>query len=196
MTTLQESNEGLKCSYMHWCPPPRSLAREHPLTVPSHRSILYAPFIPFIVVFCHILEVGDRADLRRLSDFVASLQPLAPLSEAIDKLYRLCNVLSTIAGLYVEAKAQSANAHAVQDQALASMGQEFEGYLAALGLAPGLPAEGGGFGGEVPGAVFGDGMENQGVGGSLQLGNWFSGNQYMMGLLEEDLEIFKGGYEF
>lgn len=79
------------------------------------------------------------------------------------------------------------------------MGQEFEGYLAALGLAPGLPAEAeGGFGGEVPGAVFGeDGMVNpQGVGGSLQLGNWFSGNQYMMGLLEEDLEIFKGGCEY
>lgn len=183
-----------------------SLSKTHPPQLPplitnsTNRSILYAPFIPFIVIFCHILEVSDRMDpdLRRLSDFVASLQPLCPLSEAIDKLYRLCNVLSTIAGLYVEAKAQSANTHAAQDQALASMGQEFEGYLTALGLAPGLPSEAGGFGGEVPGAVFGEERmaSPQGVGGSLQLGNWFSGNQHMMGLLEEDLEIFKGGYEF
>lgn len=91
------------------------------------------------------------------------------------------------------------------DQQLASMGQEFEGYLAALGLAPGLgnmtPAAGmavegvgtGGYAEGVPGQMFGDGgMDGQAMGGGLQLGNWFSGNQYMMGLLEEDLEIFKG----
>ena len=189
---------------------PFPVSPSHATILTCNRSILYAPFIPFIVIFCHILEVSDRTDLARLSDVVRSLEPICSLSEAIDKLYRLCNVLFTIAELYVEAKAQNMNAQ-TPDEQLASMGQEFEGYLAALGLAPGLgtmppgsaPAAGigaegvgtGGYGEGVPGAMFGEGggLEGQAMGGGgLQLGNWFSGNQYMMGLLEEDLEIFKG----
>lgn len=146
---------------------------------------------------------------------MSSLHPICPLSEAIDKLYRLCHVLGTIARLYVEAKTQ---AQYQEDRHLASVGEEFDAYLSALGLAPGLsmaaPAavEGGArgagpgvgepttaFTGQGPGpAVFGDGTglvsqdSSAAMNQTMQLGNWFSGNQYMMGLLEEDLEIFKG----
>lgn len=52
----------------------------------------------------------------------------------------------------------------------------------------------------VAGPVFGDAAGGVGMGQdstaamnqTMQLGNWFSGNQYMMGLLEEDLDIFRG----
>lgn len=170
------------------------------------RSILYAPFIPFIVIFCHIIESSDRTDLARLEDFILSLHPICPLSEAIDKLYRLCHVLGTIARLYVEAKAQDQENHD-----FVSVGQEFDMCLSALGLAPSFStaASRGVDEGEMrwsastpfagPGPVFGDsggvGMGQDSLAAmnqTTQLGNWFSGNQYMMGLLEEDLEIFKG----
>lgn len=175
------------------------------------RSILYAPFVPFIVIFCHIIESSDRADLSRLEDFVLSLHPICPLSEAIDKLYRLCHVLGTIARLYVEAKAQ---AQVQEDHHLASVGQEFDTYLSALGLAPPVwgsapattaavddgEAAAATMAGPGPGSVFGDAAGGVGMGQdstaamnqTMQLGNWFSGNQYMMGLLEEDLDIFRG----
>jgi hypothetical protein len=170
------------------------------------RSILYAPFVPFIVIFCHIIESSDRADLSRLEDFVLSLHPICPLSEAIDKLYRLCHVLGTIARLYVEAKAQ---AQVQEDHHLASVGQEFDTYLSALGLARpvwGSAAttaavdDGEAAAATMAGPVFGDAAGGVGMGQdstaamnqTMQLGNWFSGNQYMMGLLEEDLDIFRG----
>ncbi|XHF99239.1 hypothetical protein AWENTII_002745 [Aspergillus wentii] len=166
LTILKESNEVVKCSYMHW-------------------SILYAPFVPFIVLFCHIIETSSQTDLIRLTDFVASLQPISSLSEAIAKLYHLCHVLTTVARLYVEAKDQDQN-----DQTLLSVGQEFDTYLTALGLAP---VAGDGEAVVSATTMAGDGMEGGGGGNqyaqTTQLGNWFSGNQYMMGLLEGDLSF-------
>ena len=108
-------------------------------------------------------------------------------------------MLGTIARLYVEAKTQDQ-----KDHDFVSVGQEFDTCLTALGLAPPimddgearLPASAPMAG---PGQVFGDsgtvGMGQDSLAAmnqTMQLGNWFSGNQYMMGLLEEDLEIFKG----
>ena len=96
-------------------------------TAKIKRTILYAPFVPFIVLFCHIVEFSsknstkshqeDKAnnnnkaieaeighDINRLEEFVLSLEPLASLSEAITKLHRLCQALVIIAKLYNEAK--------------------------------------------------------------------------------------------
>lgn len=204
MISIKESNEILKCSYMHW-------------------TIFYAPFIPFIVLICHILEVPianastppattsssptanndirsevTMTDLSRLTDFVLSLRPLTAHSEAIANLHRLCQVLCSVAKLYVEAKAQAARGQSKSDggdEVLASVGQEFDVYLSALGLAPpgvGDGVDGGGSGGASAGADGGgisDVVMEGGVSQTTQLGNWFSGNQYMMGLLEEDLSL-------
>lgn len=202
--SIKESNEIMKCSYMHW-------------------TIFYAPFIPFIVLICHILEVpianaptphtsrsptndndndssGGVADLSRLTDFVLSLRPLTAHSEAIANLHRLCQVLCSVAKLYVEAKAQAARGQGSSnggDEVLASVGQEFDVYLSALGLAPpgvGDGAVDGGSGSGTGADEMSDVMIEGGVSQRTQLGNWFSGNQYMMGLLEEDLSLidFKG----
>ncbi|RHZ53966.1 putative C6 transcription factor [Aspergillus thermomutatus] len=179
MTSLTESNEATKCSYLHW-------------------SILYSPFVPFIVLFCHVIEVSSRDDLARLEDFVSSLGPNCSLSEAIAKLHSLCQVLSNVAKLYVEARAQ---AQIQENQDLASVGQEFDTYLSALGLAP---ASGVGGSRWNPAAsdslaarsmpALENSMEGQvlpaGIIPQTQLGNWFSGNQHMMGLLEEDMSLW------
>ncbi|GAB1193001.1 hypothetical protein APSETT444_002203 [Aspergillus pseudonomiae] len=135
-------------------------------------------------------------DLVRLEDFVNSLQPNCSSSEAIAKMHRLCQVLSNVARLYVEAKAQ---AQTQENEDLASVGQEFDVYLSALGLAPTQP-EGGDvrWNGPVPapGPIpqsLGEGAEGQACPNTMPpttLGSWFSGNQHMLGLLEEDLSLF------
>ncbi|KAF7163269.1 hypothetical protein CNMCM5623_008290 [Aspergillus felis] len=179
MTSLRECSEATKCSYLHW-------------------SILYSPFVPFIVLFCHVIEASSRDDLGRLEDFVSSLAPICFLSEAITKLHSLCQVLSNVATLYVEARAQ---AQIQENQDLVSVGQEFDTYLSALGLAPAS-----GVGGSRWNTAASDslaarsmpGVENSmggqdlpaGVIPQTQLGSWFSGNQHMMGLLEEDMLLW------
>ena len=93
---------------------------------------------------------------------------------------------------------------------MASVGQEFDAYLSALGLAPGHAMAGnpwGAFqpdGSSVAANLADSSMQAAGLGDTsvpaqgqdlsmaemsqtAQLGNWFSGNQYMMGLLEEDM---------
>ncbi|PIG84026.1 fungal specific transcription factor domain protein [Aspergillus arachidicola] len=179
MTMMEEGNRSneVKCSYLHW-------------------TIMYSPFVPFIVLFCHVIESSSYSDLIRLEDFVNSLQPNCSLSEAIAKMHRLCQVLSNVARLYVEAKAQ---AQTQENQDLASVGQEFDVYLSALGLAP-TQAEAGDvrWNGPVPvpGPIpqgLAEGAEGQGFQNTMPpttLGSWFSGNQHMMGLLEEDLSLF------
>ncbi|GAA88359.1 fungal specific transcription factor domain protein [Aspergillus luchuensis IFO 4308] len=177
MAEVKEMTEHIKAAYFHW-------------------TILYAPFVPFIVIFCHAIALSSWDDLARLEDFVASLQPNCFLSEAISKLYQLCHVLSNVARLYIEAKEQ---VQVKEDQDLASVGQEFDVYLSALGLAPmsaddndsawaSAPVPAGSAPGDARGAM--EGQYSGPIPQTSQLGNWFSGNQHMMGLLEEDISLF------
>lgn len=192
------------------------------------RTILYAPFVPFIVIFCHIIETSNMADLQRLRDFIASLQPTCAVSEGVDKLHRLFSVLQNVATLYVEAKTK-ANSSEPQDTDMAPIGNEFDVYLSALGFMPvdgdlsaaqaqaqvhqaqvhqahahaaAAAAAAAAAGGALPtspvtaGAPFGASPVNHAAAmhQTSQLGDWFSGNRYMMGLLEEDLSQFQPNY--
>ncbi|KAL4964359.1 putative C6 transcription factor [Aspergillus stella-maris] len=180
MALLKDATTSLKLSYLHW-------------------TIMYSPFVPFIVLFCHVIEVSSWEDLNRLDEFVVSLKPNCTLSTAIAKLHRLCQALSNVARLYIEAKEQ---AQTQENQALASVNHEFDTYLSALGFAP-PTGEGDVRWTATPGVapMPGDmnyaGTAAQNIGGQpipqghmTQLGNWFSGNQYMLGLLEEDVSMF------
>lgn len=172
-----------------------------------NRAVFLSPFIPFIVIFCHVIATSDQKDLSRLEDFISSLRPLCHFSQSVDRLHSLCSVLGTVARLYVEAKSRD---QAGEDQSLASVGQEFDVYLSALGLAPGNLVPNGQtyFQNDVPSIqMSGPDPSPVGPGGSAptlqpqpqgsmsmdemwqaaQLGNWFSGNQHMLGLLEEDI---------
>ncbi|OQE02169.1 hypothetical protein PENVUL_c040G05964 [Penicillium vulpinum] len=204
VAALNETDDLLKISYMHW-------------------GILLSPFVPFIVIFCNIITTSNADDLFLLEEFIASLQPLSAFSQSVDRLHTLCSVLGTVARLYFEANTRTQTA-ADQDQDLAQVGQEFDVYLSALGLAPTnymnttnsdnfqmgnsqgyfqadnpaihvnaaeLPQQHvGGFSAPPDASQ----VQGQGSGTAAQLGNWFWGNQYMMGLLEEDLSQFNPGW--
>ncbi|KAK7419743.1 hypothetical protein QQX98_003115 [Neonectria punicea] len=138
-------------------------------------TILYTPFTPFTVLFCHVIETSNAEDLQRLEQFAASLQPVLSMSPAIDKFQRLCKVLHQVAALYIGAKAQ-----AQQDQDMIMVGNDFDVYFSQLGFIPEphqaesiLTGESG------PGCV-------PAVSQALRLEDWFSGNRSVMGMMEEE----------
>lgn len=155
------------------------------------RTIIYAPFIPFIVIFCLVIETNDAEDLQRLADFVKSLEVAKDVSPSVGQLHHLCQVLYNIALLYVEAKAQQP-----VDQDMAPLGNEFDMYLSQLGFMPNTTAPpiatatGTADHTMINAADLGGGVDDQtrSMAQTTQhLGDWFSGNNYMLGLLEEDL---------
>jgi len=156
-----QDDQSLKIVYIHW-------------------TILYAPFIPFIVIFCLVIETSDCEDLRRLADFVRSLETACDFSSSVKKLHQLCQVLYNIAELYVEAKAL---------EPVNPAGYEFDACLSQLGLMP-IDDAGmmGGLQADLNGGPSG-GADSQmrSLAQTNQLEDWFSGKNYMMGLLEEDL---------
>lgn len=87
MTVVAKSKFSLFSIYMHW-------------------TILFAPFVPFIVLFCQVIETRDRTDLARLQGFVVSIQSSntreGGVSEPVDRLCRLFQVLYSVASHYVE----------------------------------------------------------------------------------------------
>lgn len=109
------------------------------------------------------------------------------MSLGIEKLHRLCRVLCRVARLYVEAKARQQ-----EDVDMSMVGNDFDMYLSQLGLIsyqqhhhPSDSTVGGG--GEL--GLTGMPTTTQ----APRLGDWFSGNRYIMGLMEEDLLDFDAG---
>ncbi|CCF32880.1 fungal specific transcription factor [Colletotrichum higginsianum] len=136
-------------------------------------AILLTPFTPFFVLFCHVIDTSSASDLKRLNEFVGSLRPACALSEPVERLHQLCSMLCNVATLYVEGKSQ-------QSEERDPVNDEFDVYLSALGFPPT----------ECPAQGMDTGEMSQPTLQTAQLGNWFSGSQYMMGLLEEDLSQF------
>ncbi|KAL0937838.1 fungal specific transcription factor domain protein [Colletotrichum truncatum] len=154
MQRIAEEGRHLKTVYIHW-------------------AILSTPFTPFFVLFCHVIDTSSTEDLKRLNDFVTSLKPACALSEPVEKLHQLCQMLYNVAVLYVETKSQ-------QSEERDPINDEFDVYLSALGFPPTeYPIQG----------IETSGLDQPNL-QTTQLGNWFSGSQYMMGLLEEDLSQF------
>lgn len=100
---------------------------------------MFAPFIPFIVLFCQVIETQDKQDLARLHGLVVFLQETTSLSDAAFKMHRLFQVLYSVALRFVEFRTTTPQAK----QARASA--EMDAYLAALGFPP-KGAGGGGVG--------------------------------------------------
>nr|RBR02749.1 hypothetical protein FVER53263_04892 [Fusarium verticillioides] len=176
------------------------LGRDNTVYFPSyvHWTLLFAPFIPFIVVFCQVIETQDQTDLARLHSFCTSLETTIQLSDAAAKTYRLFQVLYTVALRYIEFRTSTPPA----DQTQASA--ELNNYLAALGFPPaGLdngvqqsahmdPSQAGAFSQPLGDMSMLDGADGQRgantmmwMGNTAQLGEWFNSSQQMMELLEE-----------
>jgi hypothetical protein len=177
------------------------------------RSILQAPFTPFIVMFCNAISTCSRPDLASLSEFVLSLESCRTVSEGAEKLYKLCYLFMSVAKLYIEAKSKEAasqthptpssmaSAPSTEAFYVTPDGQQgdfggvnqFDPFLSALGLVPGqggwqMPMTTG-----FPPMQTVDGMAqgpldaNSGNQNNVQ--NWFSGSRYIMGLMEDDINM-------
>ncbi|GKT59840.1 fungal specific transcription factor domain-containing protein [Colletotrichum tofieldiae] len=67
-----------------------------------HWTLLFAPFIPFIVVFCPVMETQDQADLALLRAFVKSIRSASTVSEPAAKMLHLFQVLYSISQRYID----------------------------------------------------------------------------------------------
>ena len=157
------------------------------------RTVLFAPFLPSVIIFCHVIETSNTEDLERMARFVQSLEDCITVSPGVGKLYRLSQVLYNVALLYVEAKANQ-NA----DQTMVSVGNEFDLYLNQLGfMSRDMALPGTTTATNDPDINTGQGNGQAGMDDiersmmqNAQLGDWFSGHSYVMGLVEEDLSVF------
>ena len=158
---------------------------------------MFAPFIPFIVIFCNVIETHDQHDLAHLHDFVTSIQGAPEVSDAAGKMHRLFQVLYSVALRYVEFHVSTPPENALQASA------EMDQYLAALGFPPGgamqqqaqhgYPSSSAGSG-FTPATSMGDetmvdanrnGFPMMWMGNNGQLEDWFYSNQAMMGLVQQ-----------
>jgi len=168
------ATDHVKAGYIHWF-----VAFPHGVNIANRkRTILYLPFVPVIVLFCHVIETSNLEDLQRLSDFADSLQPASNASKATEKFHRVCRVLYNVARLYTEAKAQ-------QDDEMNLVGNDIDMYLSQLGFIPqqDQAQQGPGFGNGVD--------EDLDVNQAMRLSSWFSANRHIMGLVEGDLPEFE-----
>lgn len=155
-----------------------------PLT--AARTILFAPFVPFIVLFCQVIETRDAADLARLEAFVATLQPYPTVTDAVERFRRLFQVLYNIAAQHVAS--QSGMGRDAPQLGVT----EVDTCLATLGF-PSQPIVGQQEPGYFPGGAGnqGDPCLQRGVnpmmwmGNGTQLEDWFYNNQQMMTFLED-----------
>lgn len=150
---------------------------DNELILPPSRTLLYTPFTPFFILFCHVIDTSDQSDLERLHAFVISFQKASKLSDASVALQRLTQVLFNIALRYVELKARATSNTSEQ------FGREFDEYFHALGLVPTSTS----------GGVAGSSMAYAGTEGlphvsedSSYVADWFHSNQQLMGLLEDN----------
>ncbi|WKT49433.1 hypothetical protein QSH57_014363 [Fusarium oxysporum f. sp. vasinfectum] len=135
----------------------------------AHWNLLLLPFVPFFVLFCSVIETLSESDLQLIRDFASSLQQLSDVSPTMDKLWVLCNVMSKVAVMYVEAK----RLHVIED--LRPAINEFDDYLGQLGF--------------VTSEMAGQDVQSPAQWGSqtIQYDDWFLSSRTMMDLLQQDL---------
>ncbi|XEV07242.1 hypothetical protein FSHL1_012529 [Fusarium sambucinum] len=93
-----------------------------------HWTLLFAPFIPFIVIFCNVIETQDESDLARLQAFVISIQSATSISSPAARLHRLSQTLCRIALSYVKFRISSTTIDNWQGAS------KIDSYLDALGF--------------------------------------------------------------
>ncbi|KAF4441557.1 hypothetical protein F53441_12006 [Fusarium austroafricanum] len=151
----------------------------HARAIYVHWNLVLTPFAPFFVLFGYVIETSSKEDLLLLKQFSASIEDTNEASETMQKLSRLCNVMSNVAALYVEAKSQQ-----LEDQAMVPIGDEFDVYLSQLGLMPAMDTHMDA--GADPNAAFGENAQVN------QMADWMSGSRNLLGLLEQDISQIGG----
>lgn len=146
---------------------------------------MFSPFIAFIVLFCRSIESSNSDDLQWLESFKISLDPWRSVSQAVDGLARLTQLLYDVASQYVELKRTQSLSRAEsteQGQAWVARGlpDEVDTYLNRLGL-------------------LGSGLHEAGLGNNMtasptsamgpmdsETGNWYNGVTNMVSSFEHD----------
>ncbi|KOS46336.1 hypothetical protein ACN38_g2692 [Penicillium nordicum] len=79
--------------------------------------ILLAPFMPFLILFCSVIETLNSSDMDQLQQLVVSLQSMAQSSRysACSKQLRIFKALYDVAAKYVEAKAKGQSGEMISD---------------------------------------------------------------------------------
>lgn len=73
---------------------------------PGNRALLSAPFVPFIVIFCHVIETSNTVYLSKLASLVDLLKVATPnLPGAYGKQCSIFTLMYEVACKYVEARA-------------------------------------------------------------------------------------------
>ncbi|CAG8000497.1 unnamed protein product [Penicillium nalgiovense] len=156
------------------------------LSVYVNWTILFTPFTPFIVLFCHCIETRDKEDLSQMHTFLKSIECTCQHSSTIAKHHHLFSVFYNIAVRYTELGFLSSGMEEEQIR----LRSEVDAHLSALGLQPHLAytsqnPQGNGLTSDPPG--MGVIEQNRDEGSDWQepwLGRWISFNQQMMGLLD------------
>lgn len=155
------------------------------------RTLLLFPFAPFMVLFCHTITASSLDDLKLLEDVSASLQAAGTVSEGADRLYRLCVVFYQVAKVYVDAQLKELQCSGANvDIPFTSPGTEFDSFFTALGFAPPQPPPSSSEvmdHGSAEGSGVAQAQQPEGFEMEQTLDGWFTGSQYIMGLLESGM---------
>lgn len=93
-------------------------------------TILFSPFIPFIILFCQVIETRNQSDLVLMQGFVTSIQKAPAVSEGASKIHHLFQTLYNVACHYIDlsqSQVQLNNVHA---------NVQMNAHLTALGFMP------------------------------------------------------------
>ncbi|CAH0024442.1 unnamed protein product [Clonostachys rhizophaga] len=138
-----------------------------------HWTLLFTPFTPLLIVFCHVFESLDPDDLHMLQNFTASLEPVRHMSESIDQLHSITTTLYNVASSYLRARTKATEGPEAQ-----MLDDSFTGYLNQLGLLP-VPDE----------HYLSDARLISEPSQTMGAENWFSANLNLFGLLEGDFAV-------
>lgn len=160
---------------------------------------MFAPFTPFIVLFCQVIETRDQRDLTSLYNFVNSTESAPMVSDAAAKMHRLFQVLYAVAFRFVEFRNSTPPADqswvnaecnpCINTLGIASMdpGQRQQQQMAPVSDNQGLPVFGYPPGqSEVLDAIYGQGGANSmmWMNNTEQLEDWFNSNQQILEMVE------------
>lgn len=117
-------------SYNHFQLKSNPIPRANGFILITLRTLLSVPFVPFIILFCHVIESHDMSDVASLHDFLASIEPAPKVSEAAAEMYRLLQVLYSVALRYIEFHTSDCAVHRMQ------MYAELNPDLTSVGVPP------------------------------------------------------------
>lgn len=160
-----------------------------------------SPFIPFIIIFCRVIETSSASDLAHMESLVETLESTSNsgVDSTCDKQRRLFRALYDVAATYVEVKtrADSTQAGISWSTAAQNLYTDVDAFSTStesnsVGLGANTTGDASGHipssshtdAASFPNALFGDmdlGMDLSGA----QLWDWFNKNQSMMRMLED-----------